>query len=145
MRQRLAVIASLAMVATALAAAGAQQAAPRTVLDGAYTTEQAKRGEAIYKETCEACHGAKLTGGDLAPPLTDRDFIAAWRGLAVSDLFDKISMTMPSNEPGKLTPRQAADVLAFVLSVNRYPAGTTELPNEASQLKELRMVAPPQP
>jgi hypothetical protein len=36
-------------------------------------------------------------------------------------------MTMPAYAPGSLMPAQTADVLAHMLSVNKYPAGTAEL------------------
>jgi len=50
--------------------AQAPDAASRSVWDGVYTEEQAKRGEPIYKKECAACHGDMLTGGESAPPLT---------------------------------------------------------------------------
>ena len=49
---------------------------------------------------------------------------------------------MPSNAPGTLTPEQYADVMAFVLSVNKYPAGQTELPTTSAALKSVKMVEP---
>ncbi len=43
--------------------------APRSLWDGVYTQDQAKRGEAVYVEKCARCHGAQLIGGDMNPPL----------------------------------------------------------------------------
>ena len=40
--------------------------------------------------------------------------------MTAGELIDKISMDMPSNAPGTLKPDQYADVMAYVLSVNRY-------------------------
>src|SRR5438876_3128832 len=39
----------------------------RSVWDGVYTEEQAKRGESIYRKECAVCHGDMLTGGESAP------------------------------------------------------------------------------
>ena len=50
---------------------------------------------------------------------------------------------MPSSAPGTLTPEQYADVMSFVLSVNKYPAGKTELPKDGAGLKDVKMAAPP--
>ena len=45
---------------------------------------------------------------------------------------------MPLSKPGRLTREQDADVLAFLLSVNRFPAGKTELYRQSEMLKEIR-------
>jgi mono/diheme cytochrome c family protein len=36
--------------------------ATRSVNEGVYTADQAKKGEATYKEQCAACHGDNLEG-----------------------------------------------------------------------------------
>ncbi len=110
----------------------------RSVWDGVYTEDQAKRGETIYQKECAACHGAVLTGGESAPPLTGGPFLANWNGLTMGDLFDRIRKTMPQSNPGRLTRQQDADILAFMLSVNKFPAGKTELYRQSEMLKEIR-------
>ena len=110
----------------------------RTVWDGVYTEDQAKRGESIYRKECAACHGDMLTGGESAPPLTGGAFLANWNGLTMGDLFDRIRKTMPQSAPGRLTRQQDADILAFMLSVNKFPAGKTELYRQLEMLKEIR-------
>jgi mono/diheme cytochrome c family protein len=115
--------------------------ASRSVWDGVYTEEQAKRGEEVYRKECASCHGASLTGGESAPPLSGGAFLANWNGLPLSDLFDRVRKTMPQNTPGKLTKQQNADVLAFVLSVDKFPAGKAELSRQAEFLKEIRFEA----
>jgi hypothetical protein len=42
---------------------------------------------------------------------------------------------MPQNAPGKLNRQQNADVLAFVLSANKFPAGKMELSRQTEFLK----------
>ncbi len=116
-------------------------AASRTVWDGVYTEEQAKRGEPIYRKECAACHGDMLTGGESSPPLTGGAFLANWNGLTMGDLFDRIRKTMPQSAPGRLTRQQDADILAFMLSVNKFPAGKTELYRQLEMLKEIRFEA----
>ena len=110
----------------------------KSVWDGVYTEEQAKRGEPIYHKECAACHGDMLTGGESAPPLTGGAFLANWNGLTVGDLFDRIRKTMPQSAPGRLTRQQNSDILAFMLSVNKFPAGKTELYHQSEMLKEIR-------
>src|SRR5262245_38717308 len=87
---------------------------PQTVRQGVYTTAQASRGQAVYKEQCASCHGDAL-GGRLGPPLTGDDFVADWDKDPLSELFSKIKNTMPQDKPGKLTAQQTADVTAYIL------------------------------
>lgn len=122
----------------------AQEAAPsesRSVWDGVYTEEQAKRGEPLYHKECAPCHGDSLSGGESAPPLTGGAFLSNWNGLTLGDLFERIRKTMPQNAPGKLSRQQNADILAFALSANRFPAGKTELSRQSEFLKEIRFEA----
>ncbi len=90
---------------------------------------------------CAACHGDMLTGGESAPPLTGGTFLANWNGLTMGDLFDRIRKTMPQSAPGRLTRQQDADILAFMLSANKFPAGKTELYRQSEMLKEIRFEA----
>ena len=110
----------------------------RSVWDGVYTDEQAKRGEAVYRKECAACHGASLTGGESAPALTGGAFLSNWNGLTLGDLFERVRKTMPQTTPGKLSKQQNADVLAFTLSANKFPSGKTELSQKAEFLREIR-------
>jgi hypothetical protein len=48
---------------------------------------------------------------------------------------------MPQTSPGKLTRQQNADILAYVLSFNKFPAGKTELYRQAEMLKEIHFVS----
>src|SRR3954470_15664583 len=119
-----AVITALFVTSAAYAVVGAQ-AAKKSIKEGVYTEAQAKRGEALYKEQCAACHGDDLAGSGPMPPLGGDDFIKNWKN--VGDLFDKIHGSMPASAPGTLTDPQTADIIAYMLSVGKYPAGTTEL------------------
>ena len=125
--------------AQAGATAGAQAGAPaaaaggaKSVKAGVYTAAQAMRGEAIYKDQCAACHGEDLAGSGPMPPLAGTDFVKNWKN--VGDLFDKIHSSMPASSPGSLTEAQTADVIAYILSVGKYPAGQTELEGKMDTL-----------
>ncbi|MBI3667717.1 MAG: cytochrome c [Acidobacteria bacterium] len=113
----------------------------RSVWDGVYTEEQTKRGETLSGRECASCHGDGLTGGEAAPPLAGGAFLANWDGLTVGDLFDRIRKTMPQDDPKRLSREQDADVLAYILSVNGFPAGKTELGHQTEMLKQIRFEA----
>jgi S-disulfanyl-L-cysteine oxidoreductase SoxD len=113
----------------------------RSVWDGVYTVQQARRGEAAYARECAACHGATLKERDGAPPLAAPEFLAQWNGFSADDLFERIRRTMPTAEPGKLSAQEYADILALILGANQYPAGSTELDSRAERLKRIRLEA----
>jgi S-disulfanyl-L-cysteine oxidoreductase SoxD len=113
----------------------------KSVWDGVYTDEQATRGKGLYAEQCASCHGSELTGGEMAPPLAGGEFMAGWDGLTVGDLFERIRISMPQNAPGTLSGQQNADILSFILSADKFPAGTSELPKEAGILKQIKFEA----
>lgn len=113
----------------------------RSVWDGVFTAEQSTRGEKLYAQNCASCHGTSLTGGESAPPLTGGEFSSNWYGLTVGDLFERIRNTMPADRPGRINRQQNADILSFILSMNRFPAGAGELPTQTELLKQIRLEA----
>jgi mono/diheme cytochrome c family protein len=115
----------------------------RSVWDGVYTPDQSKRGEAAYAKSCASCHGSALTGGESAPPLAGGDFLSNWNGLTVGDLYDRFRTTMPADRPGALKRDEYADILAYVLSMNQFPAGKTELERQTEVLKQIRIEPKP--
>lgn len=123
--------------AVGVAAAGAAT----SVWDGVYTDAQAKRGEVIYYERCAGCHGPELEGGDMTPALTGGGFMSNWNEVSVGDLFERIRITMPLDRPRTLSRQQSADVIAFLLKANRWPAGAAELPRALEALKEIQIEA----
>jgi mono/diheme cytochrome c family protein len=131
----------LVVVAGACAAAAFQTVAgaqgPSSVLGGVYTAEQAKNGAAIYAKECAACHGDTLAGQDPIPALEGADFVARWKN--VGELFEKTSTTMPALAPGSLSGDQVAEVIAHILSVNKYPAGSAKLPSAPADLMAIKI------
>ena len=55
-----------------------QPAATPSILDGAYTEEQAVRGRTLYNEHCLQCHGETMAGVDKSPPLAGPQFVSTW-------------------------------------------------------------------
>ena len=99
---------------------------PSSVWDGAYTSAQAGRGAVKYRQMCVMCHEPALEGNGEAPPLTGR-FIPDWAGTSLAELFEKIQATMPLFAPATLSSSDTADILAFLLQSNNFPAGPAEL------------------
>jgi mono/diheme cytochrome c family protein len=117
---------------------GAQAQQVRSAAAGVYSQAQARRGAELYKARCVACHGAPLAG-DIAPPLAGEAFLGVWGGTPASDLFDKIQNTMPADAPGTLSRPQVADLVAFILQANKFPAGGAELGATEAALQQVSL------
>ena len=105
---------------------GAAQAG-KSAKDGIYTEAQAERGKKSYLMACASCHQEGLQGADLAPPLKGDDFLLPWSSQTVHDLYQKVATTMPADSPGSLRSQTNADIVAYMLQVNKFPAGSDEL------------------
>lgn len=116
-------------------------AVSRSVWDGVYTKQQAARGQSAYREECLKCHAENLMGGEAAPALAGDEFLHKWNGKTAGDLFELIRKTMPSEDPGNLSRRQYADILAYILSVNEFPGGQKELESDTAPLNDIRIEA----
>lgn len=142
-----AMIATLTLVQIAATPAASSSArfplAPGSVWDSVFTLAQAGRGESTYRATCSNCHGDSLAGINDAPGLTGTQFHKTWDGNALSSLFNRISNDMPSDNPGSLTKPQVAEVIAFLLKFNGYPAGKSDLPGAADSLSQIRFLPKP--
>jgi len=139
--------ARLAVVVLALSAAcrGGTFAQPavgatRSVRDGVFTAEQARRGEIAYTGPCDRCHGYKLDGAsddpDMlpAPPVAGPKFLRKWSGRSLAALFEYLRTTMPANNPGYLSDAEVADIVAYMLAVSGMPAGDGALRPELDAL-----------
>ena len=112
--------------------------------DGVYTDAQAERGGVLFQQQCGRCHGANLAGTFETPPLVGR-FKPYWSGATLDVLFDYVATAMPLDRPGSLSRAANADILAFLLKANEFPAGTKELSASSEDLKAIRFdaVRPP--
>jgi PQQ-dependent dehydrogenase (methanol/ethanol family) len=112
-----------AAAAMGIAPAAGQQ--PKTT--ASYTAEQANAGRAAYQANCAACHMPDLRGSNEALPLAGSNFVNVWRNRTTSDLFKRISSTMPPNNVGSVGESDTVDIVAFILQTNGAPAGTQAL------------------
>ncbi|MDA1185704.1 MAG: cytochrome c [Acidobacteria bacterium] len=110
---------------------------------GSFSAAQVTRGEAVYATQCASCHGLELEGvADLFPALAGATFVQTWQDRSVGELFEKVIVTMPALDPGSMTPAQTADVVAYMLSVSKYPAGSADLGSDQAALNAIPVGAP---
>jgi mono/diheme cytochrome c family protein len=129
----------LTIVATCAAAVSEAQSA-KSVWSGTYTESQASVGETLFGDYCANCHGDDLAGAEEAPALAGGTFGQRWHGATLKKLFERIE-EMPPKEPRSLTSKQYADILAFLLSANKFPAGPTPLVPDRSALAEITITS----
>lgn len=113
----------------------------RTTWDSVFTVEQAARGQASYNQSCARCHRETLAGGDEAPALTGSAFMSSWNGQTLDELHERVRTSMPTDTPGVYARPMVTDVIAYVLRVNGFPAGSVDLTHENDALKGVRFVA----
>jgi cytochrome c len=128
---------SLLLFLTVAITAAQPENGATSVWRGVFTVEQAARGESVYREWCASCHGPGLEGADMTPSLVGGAFTANWNQLSVGDLFERIRTTMPLDRPGAVRGQSNADLIAFILKSNAWPAGTSDLPRELAALKQI--------
>lgn len=136
------ILAAAGAILVLVAFAVPAQPPSRSTWDGVYTQEQADRGEDLYARQCAGCHGDQLEGDVVEhPALAGGAFVYKWNGLTVGDLFQRIHRDMPMDHPGSLTRDKAADVTAYLLNANKFPAGDKDLPTDLPELRQIRIDA----
>lgn len=127
-----ALIVWLAALAAPTTAALAQE--KKSVKSGVYTAAQAERGQALYKSKCASCHAPNRFTDDL--------FYSSFAGKPLWEMFDVISDSMPEDNPGSLKKEEYADVIAYLLQLNKFPTGETDLPTDRDALGAILMEKP---
>ena len=103
-----------------------------SVWEGAYTTEQAKRGRAAYTASCGGCHQADLGGKGEIPALKGDNFMERWHDYSVKPLFEMIRTEMPplrfrTPDTKPLPDHDYVDIITYIFQANGFPTGKTEL------------------
>jgi mono/diheme cytochrome c family protein len=106
----------------------------KSVKAGVYTAAQADRGQTLYRSKCASCHAPNRFTDDL--------FYASFAGKPLWEMFDVISDSMPEDNPGSLKKEEYADVIAYLLKLNKFPDGATELPIDKDALSAIMMEKP---
>ncbi len=98
-----------------------------TTNDAIYSKQQAKAGEQLYKDNCLLCHDKKYF----------RPVFVAWQGKTLGTMYTVMNTSMPQTNPGVLPLKDYVDILAYILSLNRYPAGSRPLSNDNNELDSI--------
>lgn len=114
-----------------------------SIWSGVLTDAQAERGRELYPGPCGKCHGKRLDGAPDDPdmfstkPIAGPKFLRVWDGRSLAVLFAYLRATMPENNPGFLSDREYADLIAYMLAMSGAPSGGEELPPDPSTLASI--------
>ncbi len=123
-----------APVAETVPPAEASSADASPALVAFYTEPQARRGQRAFRQVCSDCH---YTSEFKGPVFTD-----VWARRTARDLYRELRRTMPDDNPGGLPRQTYVDVMAYILELNGYPAGSDELPPDDEILRSFRLTPP---
>lgn len=91
-----------------------------------FSDAQADRGRGVFRSLCTECH--------YSSEFSDAQFKFKWSRRAAGDLYEVISTTMPEAAPGSLTDNESVDLVSYILRMNGFEPGTTELPADRAVL-----------
>jgi mono/diheme cytochrome c family protein len=120
-------VAALLAVCQALATAQSLPTTPPpagTAWDGVYTAAQADRAVEPFNQHCAGCHSLSDSGRS---PLSGPEFWASYAHTGVDELLTYVATSMPNGRGGSLPAATYNDIVALMLKVNGFPAGTVEL------------------
>ena len=125
-----------ALVVTLAGCASTPEGAPVAVAEVSvgnafYTTGQASRGEGFFRDNCVSCHASSEFNGS--------SFERRWRNRSVGDIYEFILYSMPDDNPGGLPAQTYVDIVAYMLQLNDFPVGDSELPTSMDTLLQMNM------
>jgi hypothetical protein len=82
----------------------------------------------------------RCRGAD-APSLADSGFAGDWDGLTLAQLFDRTRSSMPQDAPQSMGREETANILAYLLSKNNFPAARLTCRNVARCWGTIKYVA----
>lgn len=84
-----------------------------------FTEAQADRGRDTFRGMCTECH--------YSSEFSDSQFKFKWSRRSAGNLFALIQNEMPETAPGSLTPEEAVEIVSYILRMNGFDAGASEL------------------
>lgn len=102
-----------------------------TTADGVYTRRQADAGRDLFALACQSCHAPTQHAG--------ADFRGRWFGRSLGELFGYLRREMPKSDPGTMGDDEYAALLAYLLRINRMPAGQSPLAADSAVLHRIRI------
>jgi len=78
-----------------------------------------------------------MTNGTFGTPLAGEYFQNTWSGRTVRAFYDRAHNTMPPAAPASLAKDTYADIVAYILELNGFKAGNSQLPTRGEALDKM--------
>jgi mono/diheme cytochrome c family protein len=98
-----------------------------------FTDAQADRGRNLFRGSCTECH--------YSGEFSDSQFQFKWSRRTVGSLYQLIQTSMPETAPGSLMPEQTVDLVSYILRMNGFDPGATELAPDREALDAISLAA----
>lgn len=84
-----------------------------------FSDVQADRGRDSFRALCTECH--------YSSEFSDAQFQFKWSRRSAGNLYQMISNEMPESAPGSLTDQEYVDLVSYILRMNGFEPGQSEL------------------
>ena len=105
-----------------------------------FTSNEAVQGRSVFEHHCAVCHGEDLRG-KIGPALIGPSLGSTGNHTTVSIMFNVIAFEMPAGDPASLTKEDYAEVMAYILLRNGYPAGAHPLSYAAAETSDTPLIS----
>ena len=113
-------------------APAAVDAAP-TAASSSFTADQADRGRDMFRASCTECH--------YSSEFADSQFKFKWSRRSAGSLFQLIQTSMPETAPGSLAPEETVDLVTYIMRMNGFEPGDSELVADRAVLDEISLAS----
>ena len=98
-----------------------------------FTDDQADGGREVFRSQCTECHASS--------EFSDSQFKFKWSRRNAGSLYQMIQTQMPETAPGSLTDEEAVGLVAYILRMNGFEPGETELSADPEVLDGISLSA----
>ena len=106
-----------------------------------FTSEQSERGRLAFNRNCGFCHTAQPGGRGFADTFLQRESSGVRVWPSVYYFFKKLE-AMPAYDTAAISQQTRADIAAYILKQNHYPAGNQVLTADYAALKTMTLDEP---
>ena len=96
-----------------------------------FSDAQADRGRDTFRAACTECH--------YSSEFSDPQFKFKWSRRSAGNLYQLIQTQMPETDPGSLAPEQAVEIVSYILRMNGFEAGSSELSPDRAVLDQISL------
>lgn len=111
----------------------AEEAPAVTTATASFTAEQADRGRSLFRAQCTECH--------YSSEFADSQFQFKWSRRTAGNLYQLIQTSMPETAPGSLSAEETVALVSYILSMNGFEAGSTELSTDRAVLDAIELTS----